>query len=51
MRRVRNIEARPDVALVIDRYDDDWSQLGYMLIQGRGVIAIAPRHVVSWGHL
>jgi PPOX class probable F420-dependent enzyme len=35
LRRVRNIEARPTVALVIDQYDDDWSRLGYVLIQGQ----------------
>ena len=35
MRRVRNIEARSEVALVIDQYDDDWSRLGYVLVQGR----------------
>ena len=35
LRRVRNIEARPEVALVIDQYDDDWSHLGYVLVQGR----------------
>ena len=35
LRRVRNIEARSEVALVIDQYDDDWSRLGYVLVQGR----------------
>jgi len=36
LRRVRNIEARHEASLVIDRYDDeDWSQLGYILIYGR----------------
>jgi PPOX class probable F420-dependent enzyme len=35
LRRVRNIEVRHEVALVIDRYDDDWSRLGYVLVQGR----------------
>jgi PPOX class probable F420-dependent enzyme len=35
LRRVRNIQTRPEVALVIDRYDDDWSRLGYVLVQGR----------------
>ena len=35
LRRVRNIEVRPEVALVIDQYDDDWSRLGYVLVQGR----------------
>jgi PPOX class probable F420-dependent enzyme len=31
LRRVRNILARPEVDLLIDRYDDDWSKLGYAL--------------------
>lgn len=34
LRRVRNIEARHEAALVIDRYDDDWSRLGYLLAEG-----------------
>lgn len=34
LRRVRNILANPQVALVIDHYDDDWSQLWYLLIHG-----------------
>ncbi|MBV9231671.1 MAG: TIGR03668 family PPOX class F420-dependent oxidoreductase [Chloroflexi bacterium] len=35
LRRVRNIEARHEAALLIDQYDDDWSRLGYVLVQGR----------------
>ena len=35
LRRVRNIEVHPDVALLIDRYEDDWSRLGYLLIRGQ----------------
>lgn len=34
LRRVRNIEARPQAALLIDHYADDWTQLGYVLIHG-----------------
>ncbi|HEU5097397.1 MAG TPA: TIGR03668 family PPOX class F420-dependent oxidoreductase [Roseiflexaceae bacterium] len=34
LRRVRNIMENPHVALVIDRYSDDWSELAYLLIQG-----------------
>jgi len=41
LRRVRNISVRPQVALVIDQYDDDWSRLGYLLIQGHAVL-LAP---------
>ena len=43
LRRVHNIEARPEVALVIDQYADDWSQLGYLLIHGRAEL-IEPTH-------
>jgi PPOX class probable F420-dependent enzyme len=35
LRRVRNIEARHEAALLIDQYDDDWSHLGYVLVRGR----------------
>lgn len=35
LRRVRNIEARHEAALLIDRYADDWSQLGYVLVEGQ----------------
>lgn len=41
LKRVRNILANPQVALVIDRYSDDWSQLAYLLIQGTANL-IAP---------
>ncbi|HLX57431.1 MAG TPA: TIGR03668 family PPOX class F420-dependent oxidoreductase [Ktedonobacteraceae bacterium] len=34
LRRVRNIEARHEAMLLIDRYDDDWSRLGYVQIYG-----------------
>ena len=34
LRRVRNILANPRVALVVDHYDDDWTQLWYILITG-----------------
>jgi PPOX class probable F420-dependent enzyme len=35
LRRVRNILANPQVALVIDHYDEDWTRLWYLLVQGR----------------
>lgn len=34
LRRVRNIEARHEASLLIDQYDDDWSRLGYVLVNG-----------------
>jgi PPOX class probable F420-dependent enzyme len=33
--RLRNILAAPQVALLIDRYDEDWTQLWYVLIRGK----------------
>src|SRR5689334_19226144 len=35
LKRVRNIAARPEVSLVIDRYDDDWSRLAYVQVAAR----------------
>lgn len=33
--RVRNILAVPQVALLIDQYDEDWTQLWYILVRGK----------------
>ena len=38
LRRVRNIEARPEVMLLIDQYDDDWSRLGYVQVYGEATL-------------
>jgi len=39
LRRMRNIEQNPDVAVVADLYDDDdWAQLGFVLVRGRATI-------------
>jgi PPOX class probable F420-dependent enzyme len=32
--RVRNIAVNPEVALLIDEYNEDWAQLWYVLIRG-----------------
>ena len=36
--RVRNIRANPEVALLLDHYEEDWAGLWYILIRGRGEI-------------
>lgn len=33
--RLRNILAMPQVALLIDQYDEDWTQLWYIIIWGK----------------
>lgn len=35
LRRLRNIAANPRVSLVVDRYDEDWTQLCWVIVQGR----------------
>jgi PPOX class probable F420-dependent enzyme len=35
LRRVRNIEANPQVSLVVDDYDEDWRRLRYVIVEGR----------------
>jgi PPOX class probable F420-dependent enzyme len=35
LKRVRNIQANPRVALVIDDYTEDWSRLAYIQLRGR----------------
>jgi len=32
--RLKNIQANPQVALLIDEYDEDWSRLWYVLVRG-----------------
>ncbi len=34
LRRVRNILANPQVSLVVDHYEDDWSRLRYVMVLG-----------------
>lgn len=38
LKRVRNISANPQVALVIDEYVEDWSKLTYLLVSGEAEI-------------
>src|SRR3989449_616123 len=38
LRRVRNIEQNPHVSLVVDRYDEDWSRLAWVIVEGRAAL-------------
>jgi len=39
LRRMRNIAANPNVALIVDHYEEHWSNLAYVLVHGRaGVV-------------
>jgi PPOX class probable F420-dependent enzyme len=41
LKRVRNIERNPMVAIVVDRYDEDWTRLGWVMLRGRAEILTA----------
>jgi PPOX class probable F420-dependent enzyme len=36
LRRLDNVRGNPDVQLVVDHYDDDWSRLWWVRVSGRG---------------
>jgi PPOX class probable F420-dependent enzyme len=38
LKRVRNIRENPQVSLVIDHYEEDWTRLAYILIGGKARI-------------
>jgi PPOX class probable F420-dependent enzyme len=38
LKRLRNIEQNPQVAFLTERYDEDWTQLGWVLLRGRAEI-------------
>ena len=38
LKRLRNIEVNPQVALVFDRYQDDWNRLAWVLIRGKAAL-------------
>lgn len=40
LRRVRNIEVNPRVAIIIDHYEEDWKKLGYVLVFGTARILL-----------
>jgi PPOX class probable F420-dependent enzyme len=38
LKRLRNIAGNPVAALVADRYDEDWTRLGWLMLRGRAEI-------------
>lgn len=38
LKRLRNIAENPRVAVVVDRYDDDWTLLGWVMLRGDAAI-------------
>lgn len=38
LKRIRNIRANPSVALTVDRWDEDWSRLAWVMLRGDAVV-------------
>ena len=38
LKRLRNIAENDQVAVIVDRYDDDWSRLGWVMLRGSAEI-------------
>jgi PPOX class probable F420-dependent enzyme len=38
LKRLRNIVENPAVAVIADRYDEDWARLGWVMLRGRAEI-------------
>jgi len=52
LKRMRNIAENPRVAVVIDHYEEDWSQLAYVLIRGHAHVVEDPEeYLVALRHL
>ena len=38
LKRLRNIAENPAVAIIVDRYDEDWTRLAWVMLRGRAEI-------------
>jgi PPOX class probable F420-dependent enzyme len=49
LKRVRNIQENPHVALLADHYSEDWSRLSYVLVSGTASLALPtePEHMAA----
>ena len=47
LRRIRNIQANPQVTLLIDHYEEDWNRLWYMMVAGRAELLLEGEERVS----
>jgi PPOX class probable F420-dependent enzyme len=45
LKRLRNIKENPQVSLIIDRYDEDWNKLAYVLVFAKArILSSGERH-------
>ncbi|HEV8678203.1 MAG TPA: TIGR03668 family PPOX class F420-dependent oxidoreductase [Stellaceae bacterium] len=45
LKRVRNIAENPQAAFIVDRWDEDWRRLGWVMLRGPAeILAAGPEH-------
>jgi PPOX class probable F420-dependent enzyme len=45
LKRIRNILENPAVAITVDRWDEDWTRLGWIMLRGQAdILADGPEH-------
>ena len=45
LKRFANVRENPFAALVVDRYDEDWTRLAWLMLQGRAeILPSGPEH-------
>ena len=49
LKRLRNIAENPAVAVIVDRYDEDWARLGWVMLRGHAFqrLGARPRDTIS----
>lgn len=48
LRRIRNLMENPQAAVVVDRWDEDWGRIGWVLLRGRAeVLEACPEQVLG----
>lgn len=47
LKRMRNIVENPRVALLIDHYEEDWAQLGFVMIRGTARVVEDPQEYMT----
>lgn len=45
LKRLRNLALNPAAAIVVDRYDEDWTRLGWVMLRGPAeILPAGPEH-------
>ncbi len=52
LKRIRNITANPHVSLLIDHYEEDWTQLAFVLVNGKArIVEAREEYMLALRHL